>query len=526
MSKRKANKYKEQQRLQLLNNSESISWWILLAVLLLIPLVLGLREFYFYSPNLVGSINDSQSIPEVFVFYKWYVLMILSLLAFAVFVGRITLLQQDIRSSYMNLPLAVLIGALLLSLLLAEYHQIALLGMHDMREGASTWLCYFLLFFIAAQTTLPAGRDKFIMAALAIIVGINALMGILLFYGINIMDNHLIANLVLLGHAGQFSSSGEIFGTMTNPNYLSPLGACVGIFFMVLCILSEKPLRVWLTGLAAVVSFSIIYTSLSTSGFISIIATAVIALPTAIYLSRQRLQSALRMAALLVAFIGLFFLYNAYNPSVMDETFGFMKGFAQSSAERIEQELDLPVAWADEIDVIPVEGERPESTARVLSDTISDPELLPVTPQPTFGSNRGYIWSESWALITASPKYMLVGYGLDTMAFYFPYGSQDHYAHRGNIDEIISKPHNFYLGVAYGMGIPALLAMLALFLLVLWKEKPRRGEGESTALTAALWSMAVCFMVQFLVNDSSIGISIIFWIMMGLLVSVGREHHA
>lgn len=514
MSKRKAKKRYEQQKLLALQNNESLCWWLLLAILLLVPLLLGLAQFEFYSPTLIGSVNDSGEKAEVFVTYKWYCLMALSVLLLAAYCWRLLRLEKTIRPSYANLPLLALTVLLLLSLLFAEYKQIALFGMHDMREGASTWLCYLLLFFVAAQSALPLKLEKALLIVLGVLVSVNAVMGVLLFYGINIMDNSFIANLIMLGQAEQFSSSGEIFGTMTNPNYLSPLGSCLGIFFAVCCMLSRRPLKAILTGAAVILSFSIIITSLSASGFVSFVGTLVIALPLTFLLSRQKIRTAVRAGALAVLCIALMVTYGSHNPNIYQENLNYFTRLVAAA----ETSLSPPVALAEPIaeDLAPAPETKAEPNQ--LSDTITDPELLPVEAIATFGSNRGYIWTETLRMTMDRP---LLGHGLDTMAFYFPYGTQDHYAHRGNTNEVVSKPHNMYLGVGFYLGLPALLALLILLALIMWKERP--WAAGDNALAAALWCAMICFLVQFLVNDSSLGTSVPFWIMLGLLVSQGRK---
>ncbi|MDO4539552.1 MAG: O-antigen ligase family protein [Syntrophomonadaceae bacterium] len=522
MSKRKAKQRREQQKILDRQNNETLCWRLLLAILLLVPLILGLAQFEFFSPTMVGSVNDSGEKAEVFVTYKWYVLMGLSFLLLLAYSWRLLRLKEDVRPSYANLPLLLFTACLLLSLLFAPYKQIALFGMHDMREGASTWLCYLLIFFVALQSDLPARLEKWLLIVLGVLVGINAVMGALLFYGINIMEHSWVANIIMFGQAGQFSSSGEIFGTMTNPNYLSPLGACMGIFFMVYGMMTDRWWKAGLAGLAAVLSFSVLLTSLSGSGFVSFTAAAVIALPVALWLARNKIQAGVSAVAVLALCALLMVTYAGHNPRIYSESFGFYQliwGQLQTQEAQAAEETLPPTDEGQAAANSAPEAVGP-AVPYAMSDTIIDPELLPVKSTPTFGSNRGYIWRTSWQLSLDKP---LLGHGLDTLAFYFPYGSQHHYANMGNV--VASKPHNMYLGVSFGLGLPALLILLVMLGLIMWRERPQAARSRD-ALPAALWCAIVCFLGQFLVNDSSLGTSVPFWLMLGLLISEGRKAKA
>ena len=95
---------------------------------------------------------------------------------------------------------------------------------------------------------------------------------------------------------------------------------------------------------------------------------------------------------------------------------------------------------------------------------------------------------------------------------------------------MVSKAHNFYLDIAFGCGLPALIVLLALFALFFLKEHPPlkpdlTPDGlpqRETVLRFAGWLCCVSLMVQFLVNDQSIALGIIFWLMTGLYLSLSK----
>jgi len=169
--------------------------------------------------------------------------------------------------------------------------------------------------------------------------------------------------------------------------------------------------------------------ALSSSGIVSLVVVLPLIIAIAYIISRDRKRTFITAGTVLLLFSLVFMLLNAHNPKIYSETIGFFQH-----------------------PLTPGQG-------TINSEAVKlDGVYLPASGR-TAGSSRGYIWSETLDLIKQKP---LTGYGQDTLAYYFPQNDIKKVAGIGSYNLLITKPHNAYLGIAYGSGIPALLALLAL----------------------------------------------------------------
>ena len=131
------------------------------------------------------------------------------------------------------------------------------------------------------------------------------------------------------------------------------------------------------------------------------------------------------------------------------------------------------------------------------------------------GSSRGYIWSKALPLL---PTCWLRGYGLDTFAFYFPQTDQTgKLAAFGSPDIFVDKPHNLYLGLALGAGIPALAAFLALAALGIGRAARAATASVPQGLAmAGLAAGLTGYLVAGLFNDNVIAVAPAFWVCLGV----------
>lgn len=138
------------------------------------------------------------------------------------------------------------------------------------------------------------------------------------------------------------------------------------------------------------------------------------------------------------------------------------------------------------------------------------------------GSSRAYIWSRTLPLLEDT---ILLGHGPDTYAFYFPQndviGKLKFFS---TPKMLVDKPHNLYLQIAVNTGLLSLLALLYLWghyfvsslviynnsNLSIWKNR----------LGIALMGAVAAYLVAGLFNDSIISVAPVFWILLGLGISL------
>lgn len=138
-------------------------------------------------------------------------------------------------------------------------------------------------------------------------------------------------------------------------------------------------------------------------------------------------------------------------------------------------------------------------------------------------SGRGYIWSKSIPLLK---KTLVLGSGPDTFAFMFPQYDYVSLIQNGWEGILITKPHNMYLQMAVQTGSLSLIAYLVFYLWYMFSSFKlyRRRELVTLAerIGGAVFLSSICFMIAGLVNDSTIGVSVVYWVLMGLGFACNR----
>jgi len=138
------------------------------------------------------------------------------------------------------------------------------------------------------------------------------------------------------------------------------------------------------------------------------------------------------------------------------------------------------------------------------------------------GSSRAYIWSRTLPLLN---KTIFIGHGPDTYAMYFP---QDDVIGKlkffNNPEIIVDKPHNLYLQIAVNTGIISLLALLYLWgdyiisSFVLYYNSDL--SSWKNRLGIALMGAVAAYLTAGFFNDSVISVAPVFWIILGLGISL------
>lgn len=141
------------------------------------------------------------------------------------------------------------------------------------------------------------------------------------------------------------------------------------------------------------------------------------------------------------------------------------------------------------------------------------------------GSARGYIWSRSLPLLKNT---ILAGFGPDTFAIHFPqYDYMGKLLAYGDMTIIVDKPHNIYLQTGLNTGIISLLALLGLFIMyfisglrIYWK---RSFDNLFEICGLGIFTAVVGYLIAGLFNDSTISVSPVFWVLMGIGISINLK---
>lgn len=139
-----------------------------------------------------------------------------------------------------------------------------------------------------------------------------------------------------------------------------------------------------------------------------------------------------------------------------------------------------------------------------------------------FGSGRGYIWSRTLPMMKET---LLIGHGADTYCIFYPHHDYlGKYKVNWNINMIVDKPHNMYMGMWVGTGMISVLAFLSILLIYIiqsiklyWKID-LRNFTEYAGYGIFLGIVAFC--VTGLVDDSSVSVMPMFYGLLGVGMSV------
>ncbi|WP_286883334.1 O-antigen ligase family protein [Aneurinibacillus sp. UBA3580] len=485
---------------------------LLLLMIALIPLLVRVAFIEFSSPLITGSSLDSGLKTDIFTYYKFTLMFIFIFILLAFLLYKMLGKGYEIPESYINKPVVVLLAFILCSALFAQYKTIALFGQYNRHDGTLTYIGYITLFFIAANTLFSKEKIKWIFYALYPLTLINALMGILHFYGYELIKNSFIRAIVFPSSIPEssISAGSYISSTFNNPNYVSGISSVLVALFLTKATLDEDKKEKGMNLFFACISFAMLLTALSTSGFLTLVIILPLIFVASIFAANRK-QAIITVTGAVIVFGAILATLNLHNPRVYEESVGF---FLRNSASAeyqetgtysaIENILSLPVAFAEE-------------PAKEFSEF-----NLPAIGTGA-GTGRLYEWTKTIELIKQQP---ILGYGLDTLAYYFPQNDPDKAANLNDPNVIVDKPHNMYLGIAYGAGVFALAAFLVLVFRHVWEHikwfKKARNNGRY-ALVVSLLLAWCAYLIQAVFNDSIIGTAVIFWILFGINVSVVRE---
>ncbi|MDO4551947.1 MAG: O-antigen ligase family protein [Bacillota bacterium] len=143
---------------------------------------------------------------------------------------------------------------------------------------------------------------------------------------------------------------------------------------------------------------------------------------------------------------------------------------------------------------------------------------------PGMGSGRGYIWSRTLPLLADT---LFIGKGADTYCIYFPH---EDYAGKysawgsDDVNLIVDKPHNMYMGIMVGTGGVSLLALLALWGIYLVQSCRlyfcRKPESFTEYAGMGIFFGVFAFLVSAIVDDSSVSVMPLFYGLLGAGVAI------
>ena len=140
-----------------------------------------------------------------------------------------------------------------------------------------------------------------------------------------------------------------------------------------------------------------------------------------------------------------------------------------------------------------------------------------------YASNRGYIWSRTLPLLKNK---LLLGSGADTFLFEFPQNDYVNLYNYGFFGQIMSKPHCLYLQMAVQTGVLSVICFLAFYLIYFISSIRIYINGKFdnfySIIGCSIFLGSIGYMICGISNDSSITIAPVFWILIGMGLSLNQ----
>jgi hypothetical protein len=139
------------------------------------------------------------------------------------------------------------------------------------------------------------------------------------------------------------------------------------------------------------------------------------------------------------------------------------------------------------------------------------------TGYENYASGRGYIWSRSIPLLK---NYLILGAGANSFVFAFPQQDYVNLYNAGFGNDLLTKPHSYYLQLGIQSGMLALISFFIFYIIYfvwsvrLYKKITYNDLFSRTGIAAFLASIG--FMFAGITNDSSMAVSPIFWCLLGI----------
>lgn len=481
----------------------NIDKWIFRLLLFLIgfmPLIVMANVEEVISP-LVSNIDvlSSGTKGEMFTHYKALIILIITVITGVMLLIKVYFIGGTIRKTNLNYVLVLFVVAIVASTIASPNISIALNGQHNRSDGAITWLCYIALMFIAMNIDYPKKIISYIMPTMMPFVFINLYIITMNFYGKDLLENNTSLQSfvsLFLPEGANISEGSILVGTLNQWNYMSGMFAMMTVMYLAWAVTSKKWSENIVGAVTASASIAVMFMSISTSGFLTVITMLVVIL-IATFLIEKKGQA---IAALLIFFImsaPVFHVLAEKNPHVWTESFGF---FTEKNP------------YLEEVTALFKTNNVAYASANVIE--------LPVLPERAMapGSGRLYIWGKTLDLVK---ERSILGYGSDSLVYNFPHYNIDSRAGMMYESTITDKPHNVYIGILYGFGIVGLVALIVLLVTVGLKTIKQLFTKSWSSFIVSITSLA--YFVQAMFNDSLPAISTYAFIFIGILVALTHE---
>lgn len=493
----------EEDRISRMKTDRWIFGFLLLAIAL-VPLLVGGYVKEVISPKISYiDLLSSGMKGDLFTHYKAIVLFIIAIIIVGLLLAKVFFMEGTIRKTKINIFLAIFALAIVLSTIFSPSISIALWGQYNRSDGAISYLSYLAIFFVAMNISYPKKAMEYVVYALYPFVFLNIILITMNFYGQDAMKYSFVEKMMslFLPSGGSLGEGSQLLGTLNQWNFMSGMFAIMTVMYLAWAIIDKNKIRSIFNTIVAVIAFAVMLMSISTSGFVTVVAMSILLVVLAIR-SNQVKQGLMVGVIFILVILPVFHVLAKEDPRVWNESIGFL------------------------IKKNPYIEEQPTASGTPLYDFslenrayAADSEFeLPVLPERSIaaGSGRAYIWEKTFKMTMERP---LFGYGMDTILYHFPHYNIDARAGMRSETSIVDKPHNMYIGILYGTGVIGLIGFVGLvFITVVSALKVVITKQQTMIAVFALGWLA--FLLQALFNDTLPGTAGPMWTIAGIMMAL------
>lgn len=485
-------------------------FYILVATIILIPLLVGGHVTQVISPLITDKeVLNSGIKGDIFTFYKFVVLLVLTISALGLFLYKLFFLDYRLPKRKVLWFFAIFLISIVVSTMLSTSKTIALYGQYNRSDGAISYICYVLLMFIAMHIEYPKKAVEYVLYAFYPLVIINFIIITMNFTGHDILIYEPVQKAIsmFLPKGAKLGTGSQMLGTLNHFNYMSGTFAIITVMYLSWSVIDKSIIRRNVNLIVALLSVATMLMAESTSGFL----TVLVVIPFIIWLiikSENRKMAFMSLIVFCFLSVVILHMLALKNPKVWDESVGF---FISKNPYTVQQ--PLKTSFKDDGLNPLLQFETPVAAAK---KTYS----LPVLPKSGVGAGSGrvFIWKHA---IKKTMERPLFGYGLDTLMYNFPQYSIDLRANLETGTVVVDKPHNLYIGILYGTGIVGFIGFFGLIALTLWTAfKIIFCFNSSSSLAVTLCVAWLAYLFQALFNDSLPGSTTPLWICAGMMMAL------
>lgn len=486
----------------------NVDKWIFRLLLLVIgfmPLVVLAHTEEVISPLISDvSILTSGTKGDLFTYYKSLIVLVITIIAGILLLAKVFFMNGKIRKTKLNYIMGVFVFAIVMSTILSPNITIALNGQYNRSDGAISWLCYIALMFIAMNIKYPKKAVNYVMYTLMPFVFINLYIITMNFTGNDLLQKQWMQKLVavFLPEGTNLSDGSQLVGTLNQWNYMSGMFAIMTVMYIAWSIVSKCWKQSVIGLISSTASIAIMFMSVSTSGFITILLMLPLLIILIFKISKKVLGTLILLLFLILS-VSTLHILSKENPRVWSESIGF---FTDKNPYIEEYSALL---------------QKSNVNMNLLNNVVYASENsfeLPELPEPSLsvGSGRTYIWGKTVKLLEGE---IIFGYGLDSLMYNFPHYNIDARAGLGDENTITDKPHNTYIGILYGTGIIGFGAIIALFIFICLTAITNLFKNINIEYIVP-GVASIAYLIQAMFNDSLPSTSAIAWIIIGMMFAL------